>query len=43
MYIFLSNTNTKNIQSIKYNGTLRRYNWSIQKIRNFMRNLCVAA
>ena len=33
---------TNNLQSIKYYGTLRRYNWSMPYSRNFMRNLCDA-
>ena len=32
-----------NLQSIKYYATLRRYNWSMSKCRNFMINLCDAA
>ena len=34
---------TNNLQSIKYYGNLRRYNWSSPKCRNFMRNICNAA
>ena len=33
----------KHLQSIKYYGKLRRYNWSMPKGCNFMRNLCDAA
>ena len=33
---------TNILQSIQYYGTLRRYNWSMPKCRNFMRNLCDA-
>ena len=32
----------KQSKSIKNYVTLRRYNWSISKSRNFMRNLCDA-
>ena len=34
---------TNNLQSIKYYGTLRRYDWSMPKCRNLMRNLCNTA
>ena len=35
MTLLLSNI----LQSIKYYGALRRYNWSMLQCRNFMRNL----
>ena len=34
---------TTNLQSIKYYGTLRRYDWFIPQCHNFLRNLCDAA
>ena len=34
---------TNNLRSIKYYGTLRRYNWTMLQCRNFMRNLCDSA
>ena len=32
-----------NLQSFRYYGTLRRYNWSMPQCGNFMRNLCDVA
>ena len=41
--ISLINEAIKDKQTIKYYGILRRYNWSMLQIRNFMKNVYDAA